>query len=177
MFKQQTYDDKGSHCVWLSTSILIAQTDPNEAKYMIDLFVKDQVHFEWLVFSSYKSAAEKIQSEREGRETLQELLQQHTFYQLKKVKKPEGHQCYLKSLLSGDIQGKFIVQLVFDNGDNSHTVGIDTMNSVIFDCMEPYGMVLNQHNLSMCGGSKTSVIDHVPLVREIVHSNKYRKSK
>ena len=177
MFKQQTYDDKGSHCVWLSTCILIAQTDPSEAKYMIDLFVKDQPHFEWLVFSSYRSAAERIQSEREGRETLQDLLQQQTFYQLKKVKKPEGHQCYLESLLSGDIQGKFIVQLVFDNGDNTHTVGIDTVNCVIFDYMEPYGMVLNKHNLSMCGGSKSSVIDHVPLIREILKSKKSRKSK
>ena len=68
-FQQQTYDDKGSHCVWLSTCILVHQIDPFQALEMIDMLLLDLPHYEWLVFTSYKTQRERLQSEREGRET------------------------------------------------------------------------------------------------------------
>ena len=80
-------------------------------------------------------------------------------------------------VLNGCLNGLYIAQLMFDNGDNTHTVGIDTNQGIIFDCMEPFGMHLNKNNLDYCSGSDMASIVSIPYMYEIEKSGKKRKSK
>ena len=138
---------------------------------------EDLNHFEWLVFQSYKNKDEIRQAQLDGKESLQALLQKRTVYQLKKVKKTKGYHCYLKMLLDWSLEGRYIAQLQYDNGNKEHTVGIDMKNKIIFDCMEPFAMHLTKENLNYISGTGSAKIESIPIMYEIVRSNKKRKSK
>ena len=55
-------------------------------------------------------------------------------------------------IFEGVKDGILICVLEDDQGGHTHAVGMNLKLELIYDCMEPYELVLNKDNLSRCCG-------------------------
>ena len=172
-YYQQTYSTE-NNCVWLSTAILVKSIDQKDGDWMIDLFLKDKVKFEWMNIKTQKKNKANVNiSLKYASESLQEKLQRDVGYALKSVQKPVNG-CYKEWLINTNIHGKYVVMLKMGDGEYSHVVGVDCDKNLIYDCMEKYALELNSDNFDFCGGKEDVKVKCIPICFELVDNGKKR---
>ena len=141
---------------------------------MIDIFVDNPRNFDWMMFRSSKNKHVTAIQNISGKLSLQQYLNKFIGYNLKNVKKMNPKEGYMNQLIHNTFTGKYIVQLRYGDGVNTHAVTVDCDNRVIFDCMEQYSLTLCEESFHYCGGHEGSTIASINTCFEIVDNEKKR---
>ena len=72
--------------------------------------------------------------------------------------------------------GLFVAVISSQDGNKSHTVGIDASTKSIYDCMEKYVLQLNEDNMSICCGPN-QVFDKIAYVCELKMKQQKKRKK
>ena len=112
-----------------------------------------------------------------GEETLRLKLQRDIGYDVLRVKMEGNQHCYMKQLMDIDREGKYVVELKYSNRPQTHVVGIDCDNGLIWDSSEFHALELTKKNLNYCAGKTGSKLTSIPHCYQIVRNNKKRKYK
>ena len=141
------------------------------------MFEKDKFKFEWMeIMVPKKKTWEKIGYKR-GVDTLFHLLQREIGFNILKTPNLDPkHKCYKDQLLSKNSTGKYLVRLSFVGGLDTHVVGIDCDNRLIWDCAEQFALELTESNLNFCAGQDGEELKHIIHCYQIENQNVKRKS-
>ena len=176
-FQQQSVKKTDNNCVWLSTACLMTQINEDDAHEMIWYFNKDQTKFEWMYIRDPKDEDEKNLMIKNGKESLTKKLQRDIGYDIKPPPKDYNKHCYLEQLLYHTDEGYYLCNLEFDNGSDTHYVGIDCNLGLIFDCVEEYALKFTIENLNYCSGQDDTKIHKIPYCYKLKDNKKKRKYK
>ena len=175
-FQQSSYDQTESNCVILTGAMLISLFDIDEADSLLDMFKKNQIKYEWIEPVKYPNSIAREHAQQYGKDTLQQILQKYTSYQLKKVQRNKTQQCFLYQILNEMTHGKYMVKLKLEDNTQQHVIGIDCDKQLIYDCMEEYALPLNNQNINNCGGKQYAKVYQIKDCWELIpHLTKKNK--
>mgnify|MGYP003340890977 CR=1 FL=1 len=109
-FLQKTYASTDSNCVWLAAAMIINETSPETADVMINHLKDMPLTYDWLYL------VKKKRHLKDKSKSLQQLLQQSTKFELRKVDCQGGD--YLQMFLNGTLKSRYIVKLEDDERNN-----------------------------------------------------------
>ena len=81
---------------------------------------------------------------------LQQLLQQSTNFELRKVPCIDGN--YLQMFLNWTLKCQYVVKLEDDEMNHQHCVGVDCVSLKIYECLEPFTLTLTRESFDICCG-------------------------
>jgi hypothetical protein len=131
------YRSRGMNCVAMAAANLLARNDPRTARIvsMCDQNFNNLRRFAaWLNGNTHWGSRDILKS-----------------LETSSSSRPSPRSL-MEHILSRDT-GVFVVQLIDNEGNSSHSVGINCFNQTIHDCAEVYALVLSISSLSFCTGT------------------------